>query len=249
MKPFGSILLIQAKVIVLEKLFFMLHHGVLKFKIPLYGFTNLVETTMTQIPDKSNSQNPVKDEVREAIIHVAAHIFYKYGFRKTTMDEIANAAHKGKSSIYYYFSSKEEVYQAVVEKEAIALRAQVTDAVHEHDDPREKLRAYISVRMKSHEKLHNFYDAINNDALSHLEFIGMIRQAYNNEELSMVQDILDRGVQQKIFLIEDTELAAIVIVIAMKGLEIPLLTTSRSENLNRHLDRMLDILLYGIIIR
>ena len=65
----------------------------------------------------------------------------------------------------------------------------------------------------------------------------------------MVQDILDRGVQQKIFLIEDTELAAIVIVIAMKGLEIPLLTTSRSENLNRHLDRMLDILLYGIIIR
>ena len=204
---------------------------------------------MNPISEKSNTQNPVRDEVREAIITAAGIIFHKYGFRKTTMDEIAMAAHKGKSSIYYYFSSKEEVFEAVVEKEGLMLRAKLTDALNAQDDPREKLRAYISAKMLSHEGLANFYDAINNDYLSHLEFIVKIRQAYNSEETKMVEDILADGVTRKIFQVEDTELAAIVLVIAMKGLEIPLLKTSRSENLTRHLDRMLDILLYGIVIR
>jgi len=215
----------------------------------LHCFTILVEKSMNPISEKSNTQNPVRDEVREAIITAAGIIFHKYGFRKTTMDEIAMAAHKGKSSIYYYFSSKEEVFEAVVEKEGLMLRARLTDALNAQDDPREKLRAYISAKMLSHEGLANFYDAINNDYLSHLEFIVKIRQAYNSEETKMVEDILADGVTRKIFQVEDTELAAIVLVIAMKGLEIPLLKTSRSENLTRHLDRMLDILLYGIVIR
>lgn len=233
----------------LEKNIFIHNIVELKIQLPLYGFIILVETTMIPIHEKSNTQNPIKDEVREAIVTVAGNIFHKYGFRKTTMDEIAVAAHKGKSSIYYYFSSKEEVYQAVVEKEALTLRTRLTDAVAANEDPREKLRAYIIARMQSHEGLTNFYDAINNDYLSHLEFIGKIRQLYNEGEVKMVQDILADGVTRKIFQVEDPELAAIVLVIAMKGLEIPLFTTSRSENITRHLDRMLDILLYGIVIR
>ena len=45
-------------------------------------------------------------------------------FRKTTMDEIAQAARKGKSSIYYYFTSKEDIFRAIVEKETKMLRKQ-----------------------------------------------------------------------------------------------------------------------------
>ena len=44
----------------------------------------------------------VKSEVRAEIIHVARKIFTRYGFKKTTMEEIAAASRKGKSSIYYY---------------------------------------------------------------------------------------------------------------------------------------------------
>lgn len=63
-----------------------------------------------------------KDQVRNNIIRAAGTIFSKFGFRKTTMDEIARAAGKGKSSIYYYFSSKEEIFEAVVVKEARTLK-------------------------------------------------------------------------------------------------------------------------------
>ncbi|MBW1764978.1 MAG: helix-turn-helix transcriptional regulator, partial [Deltaproteobacteria bacterium] len=41
-----------------------------------------------------------QENIREIIINVARNIFAKFGFRKTTMEEIAQAARKGKSSIY-----------------------------------------------------------------------------------------------------------------------------------------------------
>jgi AcrR family transcriptional regulator len=190
-----------------------------------------------------------KDEVRDAIIIAAAAVFRKYGFRKTTMDEIALAAHKAKSSLYYYFSSKEEVFQAVVEKEALTLRDNLSNATNTLSDPREKLKAYINMRMQSLEHLSNIYDAIHNEQLAHFDFIGRIRQKQDKEEVVMMQNILIDGVARQIFHVEDTELAAIAIVIAVKGLEIPLLTTRRIENIDLHLDHLLDILLYGLVKR
>ena len=56
----------------------------------------------------------VKKEVRTHIVGVARKIFTRYGFRKSTMEQIAAAIHKGKSSIYYYFHSMEEIFRAVV---------------------------------------------------------------------------------------------------------------------------------------
>ena len=67
----------------------------------------------------------VKSEVRAEIVDVARKIFTRYGFRKTTMDEIAWATRKGKSSIYYYFPGKEDIFKAVVEKEAGELQSRL----------------------------------------------------------------------------------------------------------------------------
>ncbi len=64
----------------------------------------------------------VKEEIRNHIVGVARKIFTRNGFKKTTMEEIAEVSQKGKSSIYYYFASKEEIFRAVVENEARELK-------------------------------------------------------------------------------------------------------------------------------
>ncbi|HNX67284.1 MAG TPA: helix-turn-helix domain-containing protein, partial [Bacteroidales bacterium] len=61
---------------------------------------------------------PQKDDAKAKIVEIAREIFTRFGFKKTTMEEIAVASRKGKSSIYYYFTSKEDVFKAVVEREA-----------------------------------------------------------------------------------------------------------------------------------
>jgi AcrR family transcriptional regulator len=117
-----------------------------------------------------------KDEIRTRIVDVAAKIFTRYGFKKTTMDEIAIASRKGKSSIYYYFSSKEEIFRAVVEKEAEELKIDLIKEISLIDDPIDQLKAYVLFRMHKMKTLINFYAALKSDYLSHLEFIEKIRK-------------------------------------------------------------------------
>lgn len=190
-----------------------------------------------------------KDEVKDTIVGVARNIFSRFGFKKTTMDEIAIAARKGKSSIYYYFTSKEEIYQAVVEKEASLLTQELNDAISKVEDPMEKLKVYVMVRMRTISKLANFYNAIKNEYLSHLDFINQIRVKYDQDEIHMVENILNEGVQNNEFQIENTSLAAIAIVTALKGMEIPMFWEQEEQDVENRLNDLINILFYGVIKR
>lgn len=190
-----------------------------------------------------------KEEVRESIVDTARIIFSKYGFKKTTMDDIARANHKGKSSMYYYFTSKEEVYEAVVEKESRILKNELSKAISLGKSPLEKLENYVMTRMIAFNNLANFYHAIKSEYLSHLEFIEGIRKKYDNEEVIMVEAILNEGTNANLFNIEEPHLTAIAIVTAMKGLEIPLFWASKEKDLEQRQKQLLNILFYGIVKR
>jgi AcrR family transcriptional regulator len=188
-------------------------------------------------------------ETRNQIVQVAAKLFGHFGFKKATMEEIASATRKGKSSIYYYFNSKEEIFEAVVEKESEELRAELAEEIAKYDDPIEKLRVYILLRMRKIKKVVNFYDALKSDYLTHLEFIDKIRRRFDEEETQVVKEILQSGINSGKFSIESPELAAVAIVTAMKGLEIPLLIQKSQGNLETRLDNLIKFLFYGLIKR
>jgi len=190
-----------------------------------------------------------KDEAKARIIEIARGIFSHFGFKKTTMEEIAFATRKGKSSIYYYFNSKEDIFKAVVEKEADELREHLQNSMSMVLDPIEKLKVYIIVRMNQLKERTNFYSALKSDYLSHLEFIEKIRKNYDQEEVRIVENILREGVENNEFNVDDPHLSSIAIVTAMKGLEIPLLLDDEKKNMNHRIEKMLDFLFYGIVRR
>ena len=97
-----------------------------------------------------------KDAVRENILKIAQEIFSKYGYKKTTLDDIANAVRKGKSSLYYYFSSKEDLFQEVIQKEADILREELSKVLQKDIDPAEKLRDYVMTKITTYRQLANF---------------------------------------------------------------------------------------------
>ncbi|MEA1887057.1 MAG: TetR/AcrR family transcriptional regulator [Bacteroidota bacterium] len=188
-----------------------------------------------------------KDKFREKIVLSASEIFSRYGFKKTTMEEIANALHKGKSSIYYYFKSKEEIFEAVVEHEAQVLRNVLSAAIKSTDDPELRLRRYVKVRMNSFEKLSNYYNAIFNRDLDHFNFIEKQREKYDMMEIALIRYVLWMGVRSGHFNLENTGLAALAVQTALKGLELPLFWEKRSYGIDTRLDAIIDILFYGIV--
>ena len=192
-----------------------------------------------------------KIEIRTKILHVAQEVFTKYGFGKTTMEDIAKEMGKGKSTIYYYFTSKEDIFKAVIEMEIGVMKAKIIDGVASRSDAREKLKAYVTERMHGLKSLKNLYNVIRTEFTSRLDFVDQTRQQTDQEEINIVSSILNQGVAEGIFHLEDTFLTAIAIVTALKGMEIPLLITeSGGENvLEQRLDRLLDVLFFGIIKR
>ncbi len=186
------------------------------------------------------------DETKDVILNVATNIFSKFGFHKTTVDEIARAAHKAKGSVYYHFKSKEELFQGVIDKEFQVLRGELIKAIDSGNNAKEKLANYITVRMKTLNKLTNFYDALKNDYLNYLNFIGEIRERYDNEETILIKSILTGGVNNDEFEINNVEITAPAILTALKGLEMPFFLENKYNELESRLNELISILIRGI---
>ncbi len=191
-----------------------------------------------------------KEETRDTIIQIARNVFGKYGFQKTSMNQIANANRKGKSSLYYYFNSKEDVFKAVLQQEASMLKGQILASIAEYDDPKDKIRAYVHIRMDGFKNMLNLYDAIRNEYLSHLPFIENARQNYDQEEQNIIKSILDDGITRGFFAISDTAIASLAIVTAMKGLEFPFFVSDQTTDvIENQIEALLNILFYGLTKR
>lgn len=190
-----------------------------------------------------------KESNRESILKIAQEIFSKYGYRKTTLDDIANAVRKGKSSLYYYFKSKEDLFQAVIMKEVEVLAKELDKVVNRNTDPVDKLRDYLLTKINTFRNLANFYNALENDVTA-IGFIEDIKSRYEQDEIRMIKRILIEGVRKNEFEIYDFNLAAIGITMAIKGLEMPLSAGIYGNmNLERSVDVILKILCYGIMKR
>jgi AcrR family transcriptional regulator len=190
-----------------------------------------------------------KEEFRKKIIISSGRIFSRYGFKKTTMDEIAKALKIGKSSVYYYFKSKEEIFEAVVLYEANILRNELTTAIKSVESPVDKMKNYVFVRMKAFEKLSNYYNAIFDKNLDHFDFIESIREKYDREELAILRLILFHGARKKVFNVANSEYTALAVQTALKGLEVPLFWKKREIHIEERLSGILEVLFNGILTK
>jgi len=76
-----------------------------------------------------------KDLRREEILAAAARVFADNGFHATTIADIAKAARLSYGSVYWYFDSKEALFQVITERQEQALWAHVATAVDGAADP------------------------------------------------------------------------------------------------------------------
>lgn len=190
-------------------------------------------------------------DYKEVIIQTSRKLFARFGYRKTTIDDIASALGKAKGSVYYYFKGKEEIFSAVVEHEALALRAELARVIREHrDNPINQLRGYVTMRLSLMKELANFYSALKDEYLQHLELINKVREKYQRKELATLQAILHAGKAKGILEVEDIHTASLAILAAMSGLENPLfLQLVDSEKVDERMSKVMQILLYGLIKR
>ncbi len=190
-----------------------------------------------------------KAGLKQEIIHIAASVFNQFGYRKATINQIAQKIRKQKSAIYYYFNSKEEIFQSVVLQEARTFRKTIIDAINKENNPHDKLKAYIVTRMNIIEILGNFNRALQDKNLMHLDFVLRLKKLYDKEEILLFKNILQNGVAQNYFQIYDIDLAATAFITALRGMEATILKNKNAPDIDKQINGIIDIIFYGIVRR
>ena len=80
-----------------------------------------------------DKQHNVDTDRRAALVEAAAGVFIRFGFRKTSMDEVARAACLSRQGLYFHFSTKEELFREVVRHLAGAVLESLTTALARRD--------------------------------------------------------------------------------------------------------------------
>jgi AcrR family transcriptional regulator len=84
-------------------------------------------------------------EKDQKILHAAKSVFLKYGYTKTTMHDIAEAAGISRPGLYLIYSKKEEIYNALVESLSQELSKNVEERVLKIDEPLLQLKEVLNI--------------------------------------------------------------------------------------------------------
>ncbi|MBW6461406.1 MAG: TetR/AcrR family transcriptional regulator [Bacteroidales bacterium] len=187
-----------------------------------------------------------KEQTKEKIMAVAARMFSRYGFQKTTVDEIARSAHKAKGSVYYYFKSKEDLFKAVVEQEIGILKIGLTKVIVNSTDATGMIRNYMMSRMTLMKDAVNYHKSLQADFMEDFEFLSESRNEFTRFEIELMEAILSRGVREHKFQIKDTHATAQVIILSIKAIEIPFYHQQKITEFEQTIVELLDILIRGI---
>lgn len=188
------------------------------------------------------------------IIKKAKELIARFGFKKTTMEDIAKATRMGKATLYYYFKSKDDILKEIIEIEGERLRNVLIDAVKKGKNAKEKLRLYATARFKFLYEVGLYYKTLKDEFYKNIEFIEKERKKFDEFDLNMLKSILDEGVQNGEFKPIDTAYYAFLLLKGIRGLEYPVVLgqsftfEGRKTDLEYAIEVFLDMLFYGIAV-
>ncbi|WP_052733082.1 TetR/AcrR family transcriptional regulator [Hymenobacter terrenus] len=85
---------------------------------------------------------------RSTILTAAAACFARFGYTKTTLEDIGQAVQLNKASLYYYFPGKEELFMAVVLEESARFQATLAEQVRQLPTPAAQVSHYLVERLR-----------------------------------------------------------------------------------------------------
>jgi AcrR family transcriptional regulator len=93
---------------------------------------------------------------RRVILEAARTVFARQGYADTVVDDIAGQANIGKGTLYLYFPSKEQIYLAALLEDSQRLDADSRTAMAAAKSWRDKLRAYVELRLRYFDEHQDF---------------------------------------------------------------------------------------------
>jgi AcrR family transcriptional regulator len=150
-------------------------------------------TTVSRTTDTERQRDP--ERTREEILDVALREFARHGYSGARVDEIAARTRTTKRMIYYYFTSKEQLYIAVLERAYSTARDAERHLDVDHLEPVAAIRTLAELTFDHHESHPDFISLVAIENIHHGEFIAKSAALaeLNTPAVSVTARILERG--------------------------------------------------------
>ncbi len=145
------------------------------------------------------------EEVKNDIIQAANVLFVKYGFHKTTMEDIAKLAGKGKSTLYYYYTSKEEVMLGVIRRISQEFLSIIKEKISVYNTAEEKLNAYFLITVQEAERYAQSYFVLRQELSEGFVVNPKVLSDLDILDVLIIKTILTEGHENKEFYFADEE--------------------------------------------
>ena len=168
-------------------------------------------------------------KTRAKLVEVARELFAHKGIEATTMNDIALASGKGRRTLYTYFRSKRDIYNAVVKTESDKIIDKLSAIVAQPVDPQQKLMDFIFARFEAIKESVSRNGTLKAGFFRDVRKVDRARRSNTTSEANMLKQILLEGVNQGVFHIRHVEQTAMVMLLSLQGLDVPYIRDNFSE--------------------
>lgn len=150
-----------------------------------------------------------REQRRHAILEATRTVFDQHGLEGVSMDRIAQEAELAKGTVYLYFKSREELIMALITHEMDGLLVLLQQVVDGPGQPQEQLLETVHVFFRFSQQNSYFYRLMTQVNMQHVcaptdapSDVAEAFKAQNQKMLSILLDILERGVERGVFHLE-----------------------------------------------
>jgi AcrR family transcriptional regulator len=192
----------------------------------------------------------VQENIRDIILDAADRLLARYGYRKMTMEDLAQEVGIGKGTIYLHFRSKEEIVLSHVDR-IVERVLEPLHAIAESDAaPATKIREMLVTRvMFRFDSVQHYTESISEVLRDLRSALLERRERYFALEAEAIAGVLKEGQRARVFRRRDPEETARALVTATNAL-LPFSLSTRElgkrKDVEQAVQRIADLLLNGL---
>jgi AcrR family transcriptional regulator len=187
---------------------------------------------------------------RDLILDATDRLMARYGFRKTTVEDVAREAAVARRTIYTYFASKEELGLASIARVVETAIDNIETISGSSDAPPDKLRAMLIQRVMDrvyavqdyHHSLDELFQVVRPTYMAR-------RKAFFRRERELIENVLNQGIASNVFHANDPHQTAQSLLLATNAFlpySLSVRELGRPEEIEARLEGLVDILIRGV---
>ncbi len=190
-----------------------------------------------------------EDLTKTEILRSANSLFHKWGFFKTTMEDIAREAGKSKCTLYHYYKNKEEVLEAVSRDHILRSIAKAKEKIAKVEGYQNKIKMYFYLSLSHMRQMSILDDVLRREIMSEKGLLHKLARFHDEQEADVIGSILREGRERGEFRgLDDEEVPVAVraIMLVKRSLAMNMFMDNKD---NESIDMIMKFLLGGFNLK